>query len=82
MIEIEIDNGGCHLTFNQGKVTGTGHPVLLAGFVELGKSAYLLVGCAPADGDPDYNAAMLIIGRVGGRVVRYDPPFHGENVIY
>lgn len=82
MIEISVGNGDCHLIFDGGIGTATGHPVLSVGFVELGRSAFKVVGCAPADGDPDRNAALLILGQYGGTVVRYVPPDHGENVTY
>jgi len=73
MIEISVGTGECHLTFDQGKITATGREVLFEEFIKAGRNAYQVVGCAPADGDPDRNAALVIIEEYGGYVTRYDP---------
>ncbi|MBV5327644.1 MAG: hypothetical protein JZU65_08390 [Chlorobium sp.] len=66
---ILIETSGGRVTLHNGKVTVTGPRA--AELAKVAQEAVERAGCAPADGEPDYNAAILLIGEYGGRILEH-----------
>ncbi|MBV5317803.1 MAG: hypothetical protein JZU50_08330 [Desulfobulbaceae bacterium] len=68
---ILIETSGGRIRLHNGKVETTGPRA--AELVEVAQEAVERAGCAPADGEPDHNAALILIGEYGGRVLEHRP---------
>ena len=68
---ILIEAAGHRVTIHNGKVKADGP---MAGqMVKIARAAVQRAGCRPEDGEPDYNAAKLLIAEWGGRILEFKP---------
>jgi len=73
MIYVGNDSLKQHVTLNQGTVTIDGILEIEKTVEKSIRACYSMVGCAPENGDPDYNVAMALIEQFGGKVLKYEP---------
>lgn len=76
MIRIGVGEGSnrCLVTFDQGNITVTCDEQIRESTKAMARVMQQIVGLVPANGDPDYKAGKMMIEKLGGEIIEYEPP--------